>query len=92
MTVEELRVLLDTALDSLHDIGSALTARKLLTRRPTNEVILQSLEEKAWSDERILNEALDTWEVIVSKLHELGDEKVCPAERGIVLSSSKEEP
>jgi predicted ArsR family transcriptional regulator len=64
--------LLQKALDTLHSIGGAYLARRILldTSRKLTEPLRESMQAKALTDEAIENLALDTWEEIVTAIHE----------------------
>lgn len=65
--------LLDKALDTLHDIAGALTARQLLAKKtPLTEPLKEGLIKDNKTDQEIINMAADTWEEIVIKLREDG--------------------
>jgi hypothetical protein len=66
--------LLQKALETLHDIGSAYQARRFLfgthnePPRKLTEPLRASMEKKALTDEQIEKLALDTWEEIAMVL------------------------
>jgi hypothetical protein len=68
--------LLQKALDTLHSIGGAFLARRMLLGthneppRKLTEPLRESMQAKALTDEAIENLALDTWEEIVTAIHE----------------------
>lgn len=61
---------INRSLDTLHTIGGAYAARGFLkTKRMTmTQVLRESMEAKALSDEQIEKLALDTWESIVEEM------------------------
>ena len=56
---------LGLAMDTLHEIGGALTSRQLLKRTGMNAILRSKLEEESKTDDEIIRLALDTWERIV---------------------------
>lgn len=74
MTIDPL---LQKALDTLHDIGGAYLARRALLGtyseppRKLTEPLRASMQSKALTDEAIEKLALETWEEIVTAIHEV---------------------
>ncbi len=64
MTHEEA---LTIALNALHDVGSALATRSLLSKPSMNPIIRLNLEKKTMTDKEIEIRVLDVWEDIVTK-------------------------